>query len=555
MATPQSKADISPPTSELSSTGPSEKPSDQDNRDSEERVFPTGWRLHLLTFALCLSLLLSTLETTIVSTALVSIANALKHFEQSGWVVTAYLLAYTGFLIIYAKFSDVLGRKPMILLALLIFTVFSIVCGVAQTMVQLIICRALQGFGASGIYSMVMVIAPDMVPYEKMGPYMGIISSVFAIASILGPIVGGAIIDHSTWRWVFWLNGPAGAFAIVLISAALPSNFPYGKESSRKQGLGEIFSKKNSQRLDWIGAFLSLAASILLVFPLQQAGTKYAWNSAPVISTFILSGVLWTAFIAWERWLSFSKSKQEPVLPWWLVKDRMFVGMLLNAFFTGFPFMAAIVNLPQRFQAVNGTSASGAGVRLLPLLLCSPFASALSGFVITRLKVPPLYLIFTGGALQLIGIGLMSSIPESRRDILIAQYGYEVIMGFGFGLGLSTLLVMVPLVIANKRDTAVAMGAITQIRVLGGTIGLAICTALQNNHVKSGLRAFLTEPQISSILDSTAAISLLDTDTQNEVRRVFAGGYNLQMKIMTAFSAAVFLTSLIMLERKPRRSA
>ncbi|KAF8243727.1 MFS general substrate transporter [Wilcoxina mikolae CBS 423.85] len=436
---------------------------------------------------LYLSLLLSTPETTIVSTALVSIAKSVKRFDESRWVVTSYLLIlHTGFLIIYAKFNDILGQKRMLLLALAVFTIFSIACGASQSMKELIFFQTFQVLSPSGIYSMVMVVVPDMVPYEKIGLFMDIISSSS----------GG-------------------------------------------------FSKKNAQRLDWFGAFLSLAATIMLVFALQQGGTSYAWDSAPIISTFVLSGVLWIAFVYWERMLShyqqeMDKKTQEPVLPWWLLRDRMFIGMLLNAFFTGFPFMA-IINLPQCFQAVNETSASG--FRLLPLLLCSPLASGLSGFAVTMLKIPPLHLIFAGGALQLVGIGLMSSIPESRRDILPAQYGYEVIMGFGFSLGLSTLLVMLPLVV-EKKDTAVAMGEITQIRVLGGTIGLAICTALQNNHVKTKLASelSLTAWQIQCILDSTKAISLLGTDQQY------------QMKIMTGFSAAVFLTSLIMWERKPRRA-
>lgn len=152
--------------------------------------------------------------------------------------------------------------------------------------------------------------------------------------------------------------------------------------------------------------------------------------------------------------------------------------------------MAVIVNLPQRFQAVNGLSPTAAGIRLLPLLLCSPFASGLSGLLVTKAKVPPAYLLILGSALQLLGVGLTSSLPSTQQSIRPAQYGYEVLMGFGFGLGLSSLLVLVPMVV-SKQDigkvhlpmgenpaltfvTAVAMGAITQIRVLGGTVGLAI---------------------------------------------------------------------------------
>lgn len=162
------------------------------------RQYLKGWRLYVLSFALCLSLFLSTLETTIVSTSLISITNALGPFEQRDWVVTAYLITYTGFLVVYAKFSDIMGRKLLILVAIAFFTVFSIVCGSISNMTQLIVFRSLQGVRASGIYAMVTVIQPEMVPPEKWGNYIAVISLVTVLSSVLGPILGGAINDHSS---------------------------------------------------------------------------------------------------------------------------------------------------------------------------------------------------------------------------------------------------------------------------------------------------------------------------------------------------------------------
>ncbi|MCJ1393515.1 hypothetical protein MMC18_006390 [Xylographa bjoerkii] len=537
--------------------------------EGRPRIYVTGWRLHLLTFALCLSLLLSTLETTIVSTSLVSITNALKDYEQSGWVVTSYLLTYTGFLIIYAKFSDIFGRKPLILTALVIFTTFSITCGTSQTMLELIVFRSLQGAGGSGIYSMVTVIAPDMVPPERYGLYMGIVSSVFAIASVLGPILGGAISDHSTWRWVFLLNAPAGAVTIALIAFALPANFPYGN-LQKGRTLREIFSKQASRRLDVAGAALSLAASVLLVFALEQAGTVYAWNSPAIVCSFVASGLLLVIFIGWENIVEkVSNGLQEPIIPGRLFRKRVFVGLILNAFFTGFPFVSAIINIPQRFQEVNGASPSGAGFRLLPLLLCSPLASGLAGVLVTKLKVPPHFLLMFASSLQLVGVGLMSNLSTTNA-IATTQYGYEVILGFGFGFGLSTLLIMAPVVV-EKRDLgnvwlraevtvhtnirpAVAMGAITQIRVLGGTIGLALCSTILNNQLKTSLLSVLGPAQLRNILDSTAAVASLEPVQQVAVQTAFATGFNKQMRIMIAFTAAAFLSTLLIWERKPRRT-
>jgi len=184
---------------------PTSSPSGTEQTDAKPE-YMKGWRLYTLTAGIWISLFLSTLETTIVSTSLVSIADSLNGFNERNWVVTAYFLTYTGFLVIYAKLSSIFGTKTMFILALTIFTVFSIACGSAHTMTQLIILRAFQGIGGSGIYSMVLVIAPKLVPVTEYGKYIGIISSVFALASITGPLVGGAIATNTSWRWVFLLK-------------------------------------------------------------------------------------------------------------------------------------------------------------------------------------------------------------------------------------------------------------------------------------------------------------------------------------------------------------
>ena len=199
---------------------PAQETTELENRSSTI----DGWRLYVMVSALCTTLLLSTLETTIVSTSLVSITNAVHGFESRDWVVTAYLLTYTGFLIIYAKFSDVFRPKTTAISAVLIFVIFSAACAGANSITELIVLRAFQGIGGSGIYAMVMVIATKFIDWEKGAKYMAIISSVMALASLLGPILGGAINDHGQWRWVFLLNVPTGIVAILLLIVTVPSD-------------------------------------------------------------------------------------------------------------------------------------------------------------------------------------------------------------------------------------------------------------------------------------------------------------------------------------------
>lgn len=214
-----------------------------------------------------------------------------------------------------------------------------------------------------------------------------------------------------------------------------------------KAQLCSNFSKAPLSRIDTLGVIFLLTASVLLVFALEEAGQRYPWSSAVIVSTITLSGICWIAFVGWEYFIEKSRSPQEPIFPMRLLKDRVLVGMMSTAFFVGFPFVSIVVNIPQRAQAVNGLSPVRAGIALLPLLLTSPFATAVQGVLTSNFKVPPFYLMLIGAVLQLIGVGLTSSLPTNRLIVAPQQYGYEVIMGLGFGLSLSTVLTLAPLVV------------------------------------------------------------------------------------------------------------
>ncbi|KAI0109798.1 drug resistance transporter EmrB/QacA subfamily [Daldinia grandis] len=515
------------------------------------RRYMEGWRLYAMISSLCLSLFLSTLETTIVSTSLISITNALGDFEQRDWVVTAYLITYTGFLVVYAKFSDILGRKLLILIAIAFFTVFSIVCGSISNMTQLIVFRALQGIGGSGIYAMVTCIQPELVPPEKWGNIIAVVSLVSVLSSVLGPILGGAINNHSSWRWVFLLNAPAGVIATGLIAFVMPAQFPNIDDSAGLMSFHSKISRASLRRLDIIGAILLLFSSALIVFAFEEAGSRYSWQSPAILSTIIVGGVLFIGFLGWEKIADRPRSTQEPIFPLRLMKNRLMSSLTIIAFCTGPPFMTVIINLPQRFQAVDGLSPFEAGTHLLPLLLASPVATIVAGQLATRFKTPPFYILLFGASMQLLGIGLASSVQFKSGN---AMYGYEVIMGFGFGMGLVSLLIYTPMVV-SRSDMAVAMGAITQIRVLGGTIGLAISSTVLNNHLSSALPALLNPADIKQILDSVQYINALPDASRDAVRQIFADGFNSQLRVMMYFSAAVWVFAVTLWERKLRSAA
>ncbi|KAK8080260.1 major facilitator superfamily domain-containing protein [Apiospora hydei] len=432
------------------------------------------------------------------------------------------------FLIIYAKFSDILGRKFLLLVAVAFFTVFSIVCGSVSGMTQLIVFRAFQGIGASGIYAMVTVIQPELVPPEKWGHILAAVAMVTVVSSVLGPILGGLINDHGSWRWVFLLNAPAGALATAMIAFLMPTHFPNQGHPEAYVHLRAKFSRASLARLDLLGAALLLAATVLVVFGFEEAGSRYPWASAPILAALVVGALLLVAFLFWERVVGRPHRVQEPIFPLRLMKRRIFAGLMLRR--RRLPF--------------------DAGVRLLPLLLASPVATAVAGQLVTKLKVPPFYLTMFAASLQMLGIGLCSSIPYQSGAVL---YGYEVLMGFGFGMGLISLIIYAPLVV-DREDLAVTMGAITQIRVLGGTIGLAIGATILNNHLASHLPPLLTPMEMQQVAQSLSFVNGLPDATRDAVRQVFADGYNSQMRAMLYFSAATWVFAALLLWEKKLRT-
>ncbi|KAK4116666.1 MFS general substrate transporter [Canariomyces notabilis] len=547
--TVQPAADVSdaPNTSEKDIPPPHAR--DEAVGANDQAEYMKGWRLYMLTAGIWIALFLSTLETTIVSTSLVSIADSLSGFEDRNWVVAAYFLTYTGFLVIYAKLASIFGSKTMFLLALTFFTVFSIGCGSASTMNQLIILRAFQGIGGSGIYSMVLVLAPQLVPVTEYGKYIGIISSVFAIASFTGPLLGGAIASNTTWRWVFLLNGPPGFLALVIIAIFLPAS---KVDSSSMWGarLQAKFSRRTMRRVDILGAVSLLAASVLLVFALESGGTRYPWSSGAVISTLVMSGLSWITFTVWEIYLERAQSVSEPIFPMGLLRNRQLASMTFATFMIGFPFVAILFIIPQHSQAVYGLSPVQASLSVLPLLLTSPVATAASGILTSTFNVPPSYLILIGSVIQVVAVGLAITIPLTGDAIPAKQYGFEALMGVGFGLTLSTVLTLSQLLV-SKEHAGVVMGALTQIRVLGGTVALAICSAILSNHVRDSLAGVLTPAEFQEIAEALGAINKLGPERLARVKLAFAEGYRRQFQLLTVFSGVALLAALFLISRHP----
>ncbi|KAH7176781.1 putative MFS multidrug transporter [Dactylonectria macrodidyma] len=489
-------------------------------------------QLSLVISGLWLSLFLCSLETTIVSTSLIHISNDLDDLNQASWIVVAYLLTFNAFILIWSKLSDTFGTKWLLLSANFVFFVFSIACAVSKTMVQLIIFRAFQGIGGSGMYSLVFVVMAQIVPLDKLGICTGILSSVFALASLLGPILGGVISDNTTWRWIFWLNAPGIAVVFAIL----------GKFMSNPKSKTEV--RDSMKSMDLVGAFLSLAWAIPLIFALQEGGDRYEWNSGVIIGTLVTGIVMLVLFALWEGWV-YHRSSIDGLFPVRLLKRSVTVLIFLSLLWLGFTFYVPVIQIPQRFQHVNNTTATRAGILVLPLTLVSPCSALFSGILVGKNRYWAPALAILGGCLNVIGITLMSTLPIDS-EISHAQYGYQVLIGMSLGLLTPSLMYLIKIQVEEK-DIAGAMGVGNMGRTLGGCIGLAIGGSLLQTELDKDFPKFLTEQQIDAIdVSSALARSMLSEEQQVRVGEVYGKGFNLQFKGLIAFAGLSLITGIFL---------
>nr|POE63739.1 efflux pump roqt [Quercus suber] len=499
----------------------------------------TGWRLVLLLVAVYLGLFISMMDTTIVAVALTTIANDFDAFDQSSWVLTAYLLTYMACSIIVSRLSDVFGRKTVELASLVCFAAFSLGCALSTSILQLIICRGFQGIAGSGLYSLAMIMVMEYFPRHKLafvGPAMAVVQ---VVSGVLGPLVGGALSDHgSDWRWIFYLNLPVCGFSVMCLSIAAPN-----RKVKTTSTVGTLCS------IDFLGSLALLSASVLLIFALQQAGSyTYSWNSAATITCLILAGICFIACVLWQLWLATRPSFiVQPIFPIAAVKSRVLSSALFVTLLNGFVYYIAVVNLPERSEIVDGVSTTTAGVRLLPMLLTSAAGAVVAGAVSGK-KNHTAYTLCAASALQVIGYGLMTTLSGRDSSMLPKLYGYEVFLGLGFGLSIASSTMM-----TQFQAEPQYLGALAQARNLGGSIGLAIGVIVFNSAIRSStaLSTALSPAQSSALYKSPIVIASFSPQLQALVSEVFAHAFTQEMRIALYISIAAFVVSILTIQKDP----
>ncbi|MBA2759977.1 MAG: MFS transporter [Chloroflexia bacterium] len=407
----------------------------------------SGKQLYIAMAGIMLGLLLSALDQTIVGTAMPRIVTDLGGLESYAWVTTSYMLASTASVPIFGKLSDIYGRKWFYIGGLVLFMIASALCGLGQSMLQLILFRGLQGIAGGIIIANAFTIIGDLFPPKERGKWQGLLGAMFGIASVVGPILGGWLADGPGWRWVFYINLPVGVIAIAVLLIGLPYIRPHGVAS-----------------IDWWGAGLIVTGIVPLLLAFTWAGTEYAWSSPLIIGLLAMAAVGIGAFIFTET------RAKDPIIPLKLFRDRIFSISIMSSSILGAAMFGAILYIPLFMQGVLGTSAAESGLVLMPMMLSMVTASIVGGQLISRTGRYK-WAIVSGLFLMLTGMFLLSRMGLGTTNLSAIRN--MIVLGLGVGLVMPTITLAVQNAFP-PRQLGVVTSSLQFFRSIGGTIGIAL---------------------------------------------------------------------------------
>ncbi|QMI47704.1 MDR family MFS transporter [Burkholderia sp. MBR-1] len=476
--------------------------------------------------ALLLVMLLSALDQTIVSTALPTIVGELGGLDRLSWVVTAYLLSSTVVLPLYGKLGDLYGRKVVLQAAIALFLAGSALCGIAQDMPQLIVLRALQGLGGGGLMVVTMAAIGDLVPPDRRARYQGMFGGVYGLATIVGPLLGGFLVEHLSWRWIFTINLPLGALALAVIGVAFrPQAAPV------------------KHRIDYMGAaFLATALTCVILFT-SEGGSLLPWSSPQLWLTLVLGAVAIGGFVYEERLAA------EPIMPLELFRQRTFMLMSLIGFVVGIALFGSVTFIPLYLQVVKGSTPSQAGLQLLPMMGGMLTMSVASGRLIARLGTYRPFPI-AGTLLGGVAMALLSTL--SLDTSLHTIYAYMALLGIGLGMVMPVLTLAVQNAV-EFRHMGVATSGATLFRSIGGSLGVAAFGALFSHGLQSRLeQALPADVTLPAALGPTA-VQQLPAAVRDAYLHAFAGSLHGVYLAATGVIAIAFVLAWFV-ERAPLRT-
>ncbi len=490
-------------------------------------------RILVILFALMLGMFLAALDQTIVATALPTIAGDLHGLNHLSWVVTAYLIASTISLPLWGKFGDLYGRKNFFQISIVIFLVGSMMSGLSHSMIELISCRAIQGIGAGGLMVGSQAIIGDVIPPRQRGRYMGYFGAVFGLSSILGPLAGGWLTQHVSWRWIFYINVPIGIVALIAIALVL-----------------HIPTHRVPHKIDWWGTTFLSSGVVALILLTTWGGTTYAWGSTMIMALGIGGAALIAIFCLVEL------RAAEPIIPLVLFRNRTFSAASAVGFVIGFTMFGAIIYLPLYLQIVHGASPTKSGLELLPMVAGMLVTFILSGQLVSRTgryKIFPI----SGSAVLAVGLGFLAGLGPQTSFGYVALY--MVIVGLGLGLVMQVLVVAVQNSVPySQLGTATATA--TFFRTIGGAFGVAVLGAVFNAQLLAKLRqnaspAVLKLLSGGTITANPAEISHLPLAQRTQVIDAFSHSLQTVFIVAVPFAIVAFALSWAIKEIPLRTTA
>lgn len=425
-----------------------------------------------------LSLFLASMEGTVVATAMPTIVAQLGGLSIYSWVFSIFMLTSTITVPIYGKLSDVYGRKRVYLISMALFLFGSILCGLARSMEQLIFFRAVQGLGAGGVLPLAFTIVGELYTLEQRARMQGLFSGVWGVSAVIGPLIGGFLVDQVSWEWVFWINLFPGLLAMGFVWFAWR-----GMQQARRARVA----------IDWSGAMLLTAATLCLLFGLGELGRPLGWG--------FLGGALalFVLFYFTER------RAADPVLPLHLFRDRLFNVAILHGILSGIAVFGGLAYVPLFAQAVLGTSATQAGITLTPMSLSWTLASIFGSQLLLKMGYRTLSLI--GMVVLVAGSLLMCTIGRDTSQIQVMIY--TAMMGIGMGLSIPAFLIAVQSVV-RKEELGVATSTVQFSRSIGGTLGVSLMGVFLSTRLAALLTAAGVAPNsvsLNSLIDPLAGSS------------------------------------------------